>query len=677
MLMIRKEWKIPFEQPAVPAELLEGGCTPLLASVLALRGVKTRAEMETMLRGGEELLEDPMLLTDMPLAVERVRRAVEAGEKVAVYGDYDVDGITSTCLLTDYLRGKGLECIPYIPDRSEEGYGLNDAAVAALHGQGVSLIITVDCGITAREEALYAASLGMDMIITDHHECGSGPLPEAVAVVDCKRPDEPYPNHSLAGVGVALKLVCACEGQSLEMIDPYCDFAAIGTIADVMPLVGENRYLVRRGLEKIRRDPRPGIAAMLRESSVDGKKLTASVVGFTLAPRLNAAGRLDCPSVAAKLLMTDDPAEATALAVELCDLNRKRQSIETSIWDEANAMLASAAPDAPIVLASDKWHQGVIGIAASRLAEQYSLPAIMVCLNGEIGKGSCRSYGGFNLFDALSACSEHLIGFGGHALAAGLNIRSDKLDDFRAALAQYYRENKPAPTAEVQPDLLICDPALLDIDNVRSLDQLEPFGNANPRPVMCLCAVPLESAGDVGGGKHLRLRARLGRESFEGIFFSHTERELDIHSGDIVDIAFTPQINEFRGHVSVQLLVSAIRPHDGGELCEKILDGDRKVLWAAAARRPERKDFVRVWHMAEAEGFRVPQDTEAILALAPPGMAEETFCLCLAVLCEAGLLVSPDSGVRGAVKACYDGKADLDGTEIMRRLRSNRGDRHG
>ncbi len=670
--MIRKEWKIPYERPDIPGELLEGGCMPLLASVLALRGVKTRAEMDELLRGGEELLEDPMLLRDMPRAVERVHRAVEEKEKVAVYGDYDVDGITSTCLLTDYLRSKGLDCIPYIPDRSEEGYGLNDGAVAALHEQGVRLIITVDCGITARDEALYAASLGMDMIITDHHECGSGPLPEAAAVVDCKRPDETYPNRVLAGVGVALKLVCACEGaHGGEMVERYCDLAAIGTIADVMPLTGENRYLVKRGLEKIRRDPRPGIAAMLRESAVDGKKLTASVVGFTLAPRLNAAGRLDCPSVAARLLMTSDPAEAASLAVELCDLNRKRQSIETAIWDEANAMLASAEPDAPIVLASDRWHQGVIGIAASRLAEQYSLPAIMVCLNGEVGKGSCRSYGGFNLFDALSACSEHLIGFGGHALAAGLNIRSDKLSDFRAALARYYRENKPAPMPEVQPDLLICDPALLDIDNVRSLDLLEPFGNANPRPTMCVCGVPLESAGDVGGGKHLRIRARLGRESFEGIFFSHNERELDIHSGDLVDIAFTPQINEFRGHVSVQLLVSAIRRHDGGALCERILDGDRDVLWAAAAFCPERSDFVRVWHMAEQPGFRLPDDADGILSLTPPGMTEESFCLCLAVLCEVGLLASPGGGVYGAVKAPYDGKADLDSTEIMRRLRSN------
>ena len=369
--------------------------------------------------------------------------------------------------------------------------------------------------------------------------------------------------------------------------------------------------------------------------------------------------------------MTDDPLEASALAVELCELNRRRQSIETSIWDDANAMLASSAPDAPIVLASDKWHQGVIGIAASRLAEQYSLPAIMVCLNGEVGKGSCRSYGGFNLFDALSACSEHLIGFGGHALAAGLNIRLDKLEDFRAALADYYRRNKPEPLPEVQPDLLIVDPKLLDIDNVRSLDLLEPYGNQNPRPTMCVCGVPLQSAGDVGGGKHLRIRVRLGSEVFEGIFFSHTERELDVHAGERVDVAFTPQINEFRGHVSVQLLVSALRRHEPGALCGRILDGERDVLWAAAPFCPERADFVRVWNMVKQEGFRIPDDTRRILALTPPGMAEESFCLCLAVLHEVGLLSSPDGGIRGAEIAQIDGKADLDGAAIMRELKSN------
>lgn len=668
--MNRKEWKIPYDRPSFPQELLDAGCPRLLAAVLALRGISSRAEMDTLLRGGEELLHDPMLLTDMPKAVARVHRAIEAGETVAVYGDYDVDGITSTCLLTDYLRYKGLRCLSYIPDRSEEGYGLNDSAVDILHSQGVSLIITVDCGITAHEEARYAATLGVDMIITDHHECGDPPLPDAAAVVDCKRPDEPYPNHYLAGVGVALKLVCACEGKSREMVERYCDLAAVGTVADVMPLVGENRYLVRRGLEKIERAPRPGIAAMLREAGVDNRKLTAATIGFSLAPRLNAAGRLGCPATAEKLLMSSDPAEATALAVELCELNRKRQSIETDIWREANEMLAETEPDAPIVLASDKWHQGVIGIAASRLAEQYSLPAIMVCLSGEVGKGSCRSYGGFNLFDALSACSEHLIGFGGHALAAGLNIRSDKLDDFRAALARYYRENKPAPVPEVQPDLLICDPELLSIDNVKALDLLEPFGNANPRPTMCLCGVKLENASDVGGGKHLRIRVRLGRESFEGIFFSHTAAELSLRSGETVDVAFTPQINEFHGHVSVQLLVSALRQHDGGALCKRILDGERGALWAAAAYCPERSDFIRVWHMAEQDGFRLAPTAEGILSSAPAGMAEETYCLCLAVLREVGLLSSPDGAIYGAEKAEIEGKADLKNTEIIRALKT-------
>ena len=669
--MNQKEWNIPYEAPCFPPELLDGGCTPLLAAVLALRGVTTRAEMDAILRGGEEQLHDPMQLREMPRAAARVRLAVERKEKVAVYGDYDVDGITSTCLVTDYLRGKGLDCIPYIPDRSEEGYGLNKSAVDFLHEQGVGLIITVDCGITGVEEALYASSLGVDMIITDHHECGDGALPAAAAVVDCKRPDEEYPNRYLAGVGVALKLVCACEGDSSAMVERYCDLAAIGTVADVMPLVGENRYLVRRGLDKLTHAPRPGIAAMLRESSVDYRKLNATTIGFSLAPRLNAAGRLGCPATAARLIMTDDPAEATALAVELCELNRKRQSIETEIWNEANRLLDGKEPDAPIVLASERWHQGVIGIAASRLAEQYSLPAIMVCLSGGVGKGSCRSYGGFNLFDALSACSEHLIGFGGHALAAGLNIRSDKLDDFRAALAAYYKQNRPAPVPEVQPDLLICSSELLSIENVRSLDLLEPYGNANPRPTMCMSGVRLENTSDVGGGKHLRIRVRLGHESFEGIFFSHNERKLDLHAGDTVDVAFTPQVNEYHGHVSVQLIVSAMRRHDGSALCEQILAGRRDVLWAAASRCPERADFVRVWRMIDREGFTLPDEPSALLRTAPRGMELETYVLCLAVLADVGLLEAPGGGICGGHAAHIEGKADLEASRIIRELKSH------
>ena len=668
--MNQKEWKISYVRPELPEELLESGCPPLLAAVLAQRGIRSRKAAEELLFGGSEVLHDPMLMTGMDRAVKRIKQAISADETVAVYGDYDVDGITSTCLLTDYLRSKGLRCLPYIPDRNEEGYGLNNAAVDALRSQGASLLITVDCGITALSEVEHAAQIGLEVIITDHHECGHGQLPNAVAVIDCKQNGDNYPNKNLAGVGVALKLACACEGNSERVLEQYADLVAVGTVADVMPLVGENRCLVRRGLKKLGTSPRPGIAAMMRESSIDPGKLTASTIGFSLAPRLNAAGRLGQAETAAKLLMTADPCAAAELAVELCELNRQRQDIETEIWREANAQLSGSVPDAPIVLASDRWHQGVIGIAASRLAEQYSLPAIMICLNGDMGKGSCRSYGGFNLFEALNACSEHLLGFGGHALAAGLNIRQDKLNDFRAALARYYRANKPAALPEVQCDLLINDPTLLSIENVRSLDRLEPYGNANPRPLMCLCGVRVEALSEVGSGRHLRMRIRLRSESFEAIFFSHTAKELGLREGNLVDLAFSPQINEFRGRISVQLVVCAARRHDGRELCRGILENRRDMLWAAAEFCPDRVDFVRVWRMIQQPGFAVGGSAEAVLAQCPEGMEPERFCLCLAVFLETGLLSSPVGSVYGAREAHIEGKADLERTEIIRLLRA-------
>ena len=665
-----KDWKIPYSRPDVPKELLDAGYAPLLSAVLALRGITDAGEAGRLIHGSPECLHDPMLIKDMDKARRRVLKAVEQGEKVAVYGDYDVDGITSTCLLTDYLRSRGLECIPYIPDRNEEGYGLNVSAIDTLKEAGVSLIITVDCGITAADEVEYAKGLGIDMVITDHHECRDDSIPDAAAVVDCKQEGDAYPNKDMAGVGVALKLVCACEGGSDEALRRYADLVAIGTVADVMPLVDENRYLVREGLQMLSEAPRPGIAAMLRESSIDRERLTASTIGYSLAPRLNAAGRLGKAVQAAELIMTKDSRTASRLASELCELNRRRQEIETDIWKDANRLIAGNVPEGPIVLASESWHQGVIGIAASRLAEQYSLPAIMICINGEVGKGSCRSCGGFNLFEALSACSEHLVGFGGHALAAGLNIRRDKLDDFRAALTEYYLKNSPEPQPEVQCDMLITDPALLSLENVRSLDLLEPYGNANPKPIMCISGAELSSATAVGKGRHLRIRAKYRGASFEGIFFGHTADSLGVRAGNCVDIAFTPQINEYNGAVSVQLLVCALRRHDGGELCRAILDGDNSVYWAAAPYCPERKDFVYLWRNVCRGGFTVPNDAQAVIASCPPVFEAERYCLCLAVLLEAGLLRSEDGGIYGARCVEISGKADLESTSIIRSLRA-------
>ncbi len=657
-------WKIPYSRPEIPEGLRQAGCGQLLSAVLALRGIRTPEQARALLDGGLACLHDPLLMDGMASAVARLRRAIDRKEAVAVYGDYDVDGITATCLVTDYLRSKGLRCIGYIPDRNEEGYGLNCAALDSLRADGVTLLITVDCGITAVEEAEHTKAIGMDMIVTDHHECKPGPMPDAVAVIDCKQEGNRYPNPDLAGVGVALKLVCACEGDSASMLDRYADLVAVGTVADVMPLIGENRYLVRRGLEMLAKHPRPGFAAMLREASVDPERLTASSIGFSLAPRLNAAGRLGQATKAADLLMCADPEEAARLAAELCELNRQRQSIETEIWRDAISRMDGRTPDSPIVLASDHWHQGVIGIAASRLAEQFSLPAIMVCLNGDHGKGSCRSYGGFNLFEALSACSEHLLGFGGHALAAGMTIRSDKLNDFRAALSAYYKSTRPAPQPEVVCDLLLRDASMLTLENVRELDRLEPYGNANPKTVFCLRDVPLESAEQVGGGRHLKLRVRLGNTRLDGIFFSHNAHSLGIAEGDRVDLAFTPQINEFRGHSSVQLVLSAIRRHDSTALCEHILRGETDAAYVAALYRPERADFVRIWRGSHGR-LQLADSVEGILAQCPPEMEPERFCLCLMIMLEAGLLAGPKGSIFGAESTDFQGKADLNATRLM------------
>lgn len=663
-------WKIE-ECPTDKLKMFtDAGYPALLAALLSVRGFGSVQEAKSFLDGGAELLCDPLLMKDMDRAAARIRRALSMRETVAVYGDYDVDGITSTCLLTDWLRSRGLECYPYIPDRIGEGYGLNSAAIDTLHDKGVSLIISVDCGITAAEEAKHAKEVGVDLIITDHHECREQTIPEAIAVIDPKQDDCMYPNKDLAGVGVALKLVCAVEGKSEEIVERYADLAAIGTVADVVPLTGENRYIVRRGLERLRNPTRPGLAALLRESGASEKKISSSTIGFLLAPRLNAAGRLGEVSVAGKLLMTHNLKEANDLAGELCELNRRRQHLETEIWDDASGMIDGRASSAPIVLASEKWHQGVIGIAASKLAEQYSRPTIMICLDGDKGKGSCRSYGGFNLFDALSACAEYLEGFGGHALAAGLNIRRDKLRQFCRAFSEYYEHNKPAERPTLCCDIQITDPGILDMQGVGSLSRLEPYGSGNPKPTLCILGARLEKITPIGGGKHVRLGISYKGAEFECVFFSHCESELGLRAGDRIDIAFTPQINEFRLRRSVQLQITEVRKHDPRPLCGMILDDELPVR-EASAYCPDRGAFVKVWRRLQAVGGSVAGDIDGIISQCPNGIEPERFCICLRVLCEMGLLrtVSPGS-VFGARIVSGSAKVNLESSELIKRLKA-------
>ena len=667
--MKAREWKIEYEIPDLPEELLRAGYNPLLAYVLAIRGITTAAEASSLIEENETLLHDPLLMKNMSEAAQRVRRAIESGEKTAVFGDYDVDGITSTCLLSDYLSSKGIPCKAYIPDRSDEGYGLNCNAIKKLKEEGITLIITVDCGITALEETDYAASLGIDIIITDHHECKDGILPAACAVVDCKQPEDSYPFPDLAGVGVAFKLACACEGDTDRILRRYADLVAIGTVADVMPLVDENRFLVRHGIEMLKTNPRPGLAAMLREAGMDASSISASTIGFSIAPRLNAAGRLGHALMGADLIRCKEPLEAGKLAAELCALNRERQNIENHIWQEANRLLQGTAVSTPVVLASEQWHQGVIGIAASRIAEQYSIPTVMITLNGDVWKGSCRSCSGFNLYDALSACSDTLISFGGHSQAAGLNIRKDRIDDFRSALSAYYKSHLPENQPEVTCELLITDPSLLSVENVRSLDLLEPYGNCNQKPVMCMLGMRIESAANVGGGKHLKLKLSLGNDGYTAIYFGHRQEEYGLRPSELVDVAFTPQINEFRGMTSVQLVLCGLRRHDPTALCRNILEHGSSYLRAASSYTPERSDFVRVWRALSATAS-LGKNLHSLLDTCPKDMAPEQYCICLSVFQEAGLLSSPEGGIYGAEPETISGKADLEATPLLRRLRT-------
>ena len=591
------------------------------------------------------------------------------GKPLRVYYDYDVDGITSTCVLTDYLRRQGVPVHPYIPDRIEEGYGLNMDAITNLQRTSdITLIITVDCGITAIDETNYALQRGIDMVITDHHECSGQAIPNAVAVVDPKRPGSQYPNSGLAGVGVAYKLLCALEGGSERVLREYGDLVAIGTVADVMPLTGENRYLVAQGLAQINARPRPGIRALLHECGAEGRPVTATTIGFTLAPRINAAGRLGKTAVAALLLLTNDDGEADRYAAGLCQLNRERQALEQQIWEEASAIACRYPPRMPLVLASDSWHQGVIGIAASRLSEEFHLPTIMICCDGERGKGSCRSFGGFNLYNALSACSEYLEGFGGHALAAGLTIRRENIDRFRRALGEYYRQNPADDLPELTCDLRVNDPHLLTMPCIESLDALEPCGNGNPKPLLCITGARLVNAVPIGGGRHLRLHFAKGGYNYAGIFFSCTPAQLGVRIGQWVDVAFTPQINEFRGRRSVQLLVTDVRPSDPLPLCRALLKNQCIPAWDTVDLYPLRADFAVAWRWLNAP---VAFPLEELPARAP--MRPEKFCVCLRVMAEMGLAAVDFDGETLRLRPLpTSGKVDLGASKLLQTLRERR-----
>ena len=681
-------WHVAQENCAAAERLADAGYPYLVSEVLASRGVERAEDAAEFLTQETTLTYSPFLMQDMDKAVERIAQAIAAGEKIAIFGDYDVDGITATCILVDYLKGRGADVVHYIPRRIEDGYGLSCDAIEGLRKGGATLLVTVDCGITGVEEVAYARSIGMDVVVTDHHECKET-LPVASAVVDPRRSDCEYPFKHLAGCGVALKLVLALGGPDREeaLFSRYCTLAAIGTVADVMQMTGENRTIVSRGLASLDRSDFIGLHALLKEAGLAGREISSVQIGFVLAPRINAAGRMGAADMAADLLLCQDPVQAEELAKALCALNRERQSVEQTIYSQAEAMIGELPEDQrrALVLASETWHQGVVGIVASRLSEKYSRPSFMIHLNGGVGKGSCRSWGGFNLFAALESCSDLLLGFGGHELAAGFTIDAANIPAFRARMNQYAAEYwvGKAPESTLEIDVELHQPGRVTLQEVEALAALEPYGSGNARPLFCLMGATLLRMQNVGQNRHLKLRLGKGSAQFDGIFFSTNTAACGCQEGDRVDAAFYLQVNEFRGSRTVQLQMVDIRPSLSASsreqecltLLAQCTGGETVSAKNARRMLPSREQYAAVWrtlvHMTP-EGALHTAYLPLLRSLSAALGKTDSFlrsAFCLAVFQERGLLQLELHGDDIDLQlAGRDKKVKLEDSEYIRRL---------
>lgn len=602
------------------------GYAPLTAAVLCARGLDTPEKAVAFLSHDLTGLHNPFLLPDMQKAVDVIEKSIADREQIVVFGDYDVDGITSTCVLVRYLKSRGASCSYYIPDRLSEGYGLNKQALLSLRRKGISLVITVDSGITATEEIAYAKEIGLKVVVTDHHECKDA-LPDALAVVNPKRCDSTYPFKDLAGVGVVFKLICALAGPETvrDVLTDYLDLVAVGTIADVMLLQGENRIIVTYGLALLQQTENPGLRMLMREAGVETRRMTSSVVSFTLAPRINAAGRMGCADQAAELFLTDSPSRAQDIAAMLCCQNKERQNAENAILNQAFEVLQKEydpQEDRMIVLWGENWHHGVIGIVSSRISDRYGCPTVLISLDGDQGKGSGRSVNGFNLFEALENSSQFLEKFGGHALAAGLTIAREQLPAFKESICAYAKENindeDLMPIVNV--DCLI-SPDDISLDAIRELGILEPYGMGNREPIFAIREFTVEEITPISSDRHLKMSLIKGGHRFTAMLFGTGSGGCPVVRGDVVDAAFSLEINHFRGRQTIQLMLKDIRLSD----CElekdhyflsiysKFINGGELTDSQVNQLYPDRADLVAVWRhiisRSEAGKLTAPYNT--------------------------------------------------------------------
>lgn len=674
--MSRKQWYVLPSDKELAEDITEQyDIEPFLAHLLVSRGVTDDFELENFCFDNAMLL-DPYELRDMDKAVGRIKEALSKGEKIAVYGDYDADGVTATSLLYLYFKSLGVQVITYIPDRSSEGYGLNMKAIRSLCEEGVELIITVDNGISAHKEAEYIKELGMDLVITDHHKA-TEMLPEAVAVVNPHRLDCPSSYKDYCGVGVAFKLICALSDEDAEvLLGRYADIITLGTIGDVMPLMGENRKIVKMGLELINQGSNPGIRALKEISGMKDKTLSSTSVAFSLVPRINAIGRMSHAKKAFDVLVSGDESSAFKAAGEIDYANSERQEKEREILAEVQRQIdenPEILNERVLIFSGENWHGGVIGIVAARLVGKYGKPCFVITDDGENAKGSARSIDGFSLYDAVSSASELLEHWGGHVLAAGFGMKSENTEKFKEAIYSY------AKTVEMPFAQNIIDcrlrAAAVDAEILPLIDLLEPFGAGNPQPTFGLYGMTLTNVQPIGGGKHIRITVTKGEHSLTAVYFGVTPEKFLYKQGDVIDLAVRLERNEYMSQVKVGIYVKDIRMSGTDDL--RYLKSVRlyEKMKRKEALTQKQKDFLHITRQEIAEVYKFIKkcggwyaDTDLLCyRLGDDGAGACKILTAIDILCELGIFTKEKDGV-----CCHDTsvKVNLENSALMNYVNS-------
>lgn len=563
--MLQRNWLLKeFDKSRVVEISKQFHISPLTSIILYNRDIREDADIAEFLDCNLENLHDPYMLKDMDKAVSRIKKARENNEKITIYGDYDVDGITSIAILYKHLTEMGFEVDYYVPDRIQEGYGVNRDALDKIKASGTKVVITVDTGITAVEETEYAKSIGMDIIITDHHECKEK-IPEAFAAIDPKRKDCKYPFKNLAGVGVAFKFIQAMDENCsvAELMEKYSDLICLGTVADISPLVDENRIMVTEGLKRFKNTKNVGLKALLDVSITNNKAITTSTIGYIIAPRINASGRLGCATRSVEMFLTDNRDKAYELAEGLCEENTIRQQTEQKMFAEALEYIENnpqIKDDQILIIPHENWHHGIVGIVSSKITEKFYKPSILFAIDGDEAKGSGRSISGYNLFEALENCGDLLEKFGGHELAAGLSIKTDNIEDFRTAInknaALKIDEKALVPTVSIDA---VINPTYITLDTVDEINKLQPFGVDNPTPIFAVRNIKIHKISTMSDNKHLRMTLLKEGKFLDAVGFGMGDYYNHLKEGDFINVAFGLDINDYKGYKNVQLIVKDIK----------------------------------------------------------------------------------------------------------------------